>query len=120
MSMPRALFFFFFFNDTATTEIYTLSLHDALPISQGRENALALACLRFQKGGACGARRRVACQRPGSGDLYRQIARSDDPALVQRTGVAQRISQFADVSRPAVGHEALEHAVSKDAILTVR
>src|SRR2546430_16881366 len=27
-----ALFCFFFFNDTATTEIYTLSLHDALPI----------------------------------------------------------------------------------------
>src|SRR5471030_3105987 len=29
-----SLIFFFFFNDTATTEIYTLSLHDALPISQ--------------------------------------------------------------------------------------
>src|SRR3989442_4552758 len=28
------MLFFFFFNDTATTEIYTLSLHDALPISQ--------------------------------------------------------------------------------------
>src|SRR5438034_9176590 len=28
-------FFFFFFNATATTEIYTLSLHDALPISIG-------------------------------------------------------------------------------------
>src|SRR2546430_16801596 len=28
--------FFFFFNDTATTEIYTLSLHDALPIFQLR------------------------------------------------------------------------------------
>src|SRR6516162_11923684 len=27
-----AFLFFFFFNDTATTEIYTLSLHDALPI----------------------------------------------------------------------------------------
>ena len=26
--------FYFFFNDTATTEIYTLSLHDALPISE--------------------------------------------------------------------------------------
>src|SRR5256885_15910916 len=26
------MFIFFFFNDTATTEIYTLSLHDALPI----------------------------------------------------------------------------------------
>src|SRR5574341_2575432 len=30
----RILFIFFFFNDTATTEIYTLSLHDALPISR--------------------------------------------------------------------------------------
>src|SRR5260370_13658991 len=29
----RPGFFLFFFNDTATTEIYTLSLHDALPIS---------------------------------------------------------------------------------------
>jgi len=28
------VYFFFFFNDTATTEIYTLSLHDALPISR--------------------------------------------------------------------------------------
>src|SRR5258705_8503509 len=31
-------FFFFFFNDTATTEIYTLSLHDALPISGRRRD----------------------------------------------------------------------------------
>src|SRR5690349_22821478 len=31
--------FFFFFNDTATTEIYTLSLHDALPISGRRATA---------------------------------------------------------------------------------
>src|SRR5256885_3341314 len=30
---PPIFSFFFFFNDTATTEIYTLSLHDALPIS---------------------------------------------------------------------------------------
>src|SRR3712207_9055883 len=33
-------YFFFFFNDTATTEIYTLSLHDALPISEERRRAL--------------------------------------------------------------------------------
>src|SRR5260364_454888 len=31
-SLPALFSFFFFFNDTATTEIYTLSLHDALPI----------------------------------------------------------------------------------------
>src|SRR3712207_9158590 len=29
--------YIFFFNDTATTEIYTLSLHDALPISSGAD-----------------------------------------------------------------------------------
>src|SRR3712207_7303902 len=34
--MLFSLRFFFFFNDTATTEIYTLSLHDALPISRAR------------------------------------------------------------------------------------
>src|SRR2546430_10488647 len=32
--------FYFFFNDTATTEIYTLSLHDALPISQAQREHL--------------------------------------------------------------------------------
>src|SRR6266536_6015926 len=37
MSMVHSLLviYFFFFNDTATTEIYTLSLHDALPIRRG-------------------------------------------------------------------------------------
>src|SRR3712207_7200823 len=33
MMQDRIMIFVFFFNDTATTEIYTLSLHDALPIS---------------------------------------------------------------------------------------
>src|SRR6476659_11380988 len=33
--------FFFFFNDTATTEIYTLSLHDALPIRSGLSSSIA-------------------------------------------------------------------------------
>src|SRR6266496_2219832 len=33
-------FLLFFFNDTATTEIYTLSLHDALPIGIRRQPAL--------------------------------------------------------------------------------
>src|SRR5688572_32888441 len=34
--------FVFFFNDTTTTEIYTLSLHDALPISERLEPAFAV------------------------------------------------------------------------------
>src|SRR3989442_6209910 len=35
MPLVLCIFSLFFFNDTATTEIYTLSLHDALPISTG-------------------------------------------------------------------------------------
>src|SRR2546430_9046109 len=38
MSARFSFWFFFFFNDTATTEIYTLSLHDALPISRVHHN----------------------------------------------------------------------------------
>src|SRR2546430_16134959 len=41
MFLHLSLFSFFFFNDTATTEIYTLSLHDALPISRGSAPAAA-------------------------------------------------------------------------------
>src|SRR3712207_8357090 len=38
MFLYQSRFFVFFFNDTATTEIYTLSLHDALPISPARHS----------------------------------------------------------------------------------
>src|SRR2546430_7300044 len=47
------LSFFFFFNDTATTEIYTLSLHDALPI-------LARPA-RWSRSAPCGGRRGWGC-----------------------------------------------------------
>src|SRR5258705_8270679 len=42
---------FFFFNDTATTEIYTLSLHDALPISSifPAPSSCATGCTRFPR-----------------------------------------------------------------------
>src|SRR5258707_13321784 len=51
-----ALFhFFFFFNDTATTEIYTLSLHDALPICRSSRRfssslVIALDCVSLRLG----------------------------------------------------------------------
>src|SRR2546429_3797205 len=46
--MSLLLFAFFFFNDTATTEIYTLSLHDALPISAERTRLMALKSTIFK------------------------------------------------------------------------
>src|SRR2546430_9853235 len=60
--------FFFFFNDTATTEIYTLSLHDALPISH-RHGALVRANL--------GA--------PHRKSKYRRQAESCEPVLDRKS-----------------------------------
>src|SRR5256885_12550399 len=40
---PQFSLFFFFFNDTATTEIYTLSLHDALPILSATRSSMVSA-----------------------------------------------------------------------------
>src|SRR3712207_7760355 len=51
---------YFFFNDTATTEIYTLSLHDALPISGRRTGRRRRGC---RKRGTSGSRRRRRCCR---------------------------------------------------------
>src|SRR5256886_17545559 len=84
----------FFFNDTATTEIYPLSLHDALPISRGAGQGRAAV-----RGGA-GRRRRpllrrrqrdgVAAVRRGPararGPPARPVARFDRAAAPSRAG----------------------------------
>src|SRR5258708_11367607 len=51
--MSRYVPFFFFFNDTATTEIYTLSLHDALPISRRRSSNTQPSIRSARTGGSC-------------------------------------------------------------------
>src|SRR5436305_8069575 len=44
-TLPSSFSFFFFFNGTATTEIYTLSLHDALPIlADKKHHAASVKC----------------------------------------------------------------------------
>src|SRR5690348_18273408 len=51
--MYSTLSYFIFFTDTATTEIYTLSLHDALPICGRRSfhvTAFDTDCMRFARG----------------------------------------------------------------------
>src|SRR3712207_9138555 len=76
-----AMLIFFFFNDTATTEIYTLSLHDALPIYGVRP------------------RRAVPRRQPPRGARLRQLAR--------RAGRADLPARVADrVRRP---HRSEEH-----------
>ena len=52
--LTSELYGYFFFNDTATTEIYTLSLHDALPISGADHlKALALVSRLMRDKGVC-------------------------------------------------------------------
>src|SRR5256885_2410994 len=57
------LSFFFFFNDTATTEIYTLSLHDALPISRHDRRADARDSRWHRLQPARERRSRAGCRR---------------------------------------------------------
>src|SRR5690348_18110371 len=62
----------FFFNDPSTTEIYTLSLHDALPISTSSEISLFIAlagslqCAKLLQSVAVNAMRIAALLTPGS------------------------------------------------------
>src|SRR2546430_1108364 len=78
--------FFFFFNDTATTEIYTLSLHDALPISV-REAGGVFLPVRF-----CG--RLFSKQEL---ELIREIAR--DYAGLGITEIARTVCELLDWTR---------------------
>src|SRR5215216_7865220 len=66
------LLVFFFFNDTATTEIYTLSLHDALPISRRARR------LRRRPPAAPGARRRRAGRRDERSEEHTSELQSPD------------------------------------------
>src|SRR3989337_2652916 len=69
-SLSHLSFFFFFFNDTATTEIYTLSLHDALPIC--RRNPCASS--------RCGGRRVRRSRSRGTSRGGRGPPRGTSPA----------------------------------------
>src|SRR3712207_8968316 len=51
--MSRISLSFFFFNDTATTEIYTLSLHDALPILPPRAGGPGSGNARLEEYNGC-------------------------------------------------------------------
>src|SRR5256885_15967072 len=76
MLLRDSLFYFFFFNDTATTEIYTLSLHDALPILsliKLQEDANDEA--RFRRGGSLSGANHCPAHYSGQGPRRRCSAR---------------------------------------------
>src|SRR2546429_6008421 len=57
MHVPATILLFFFFNDPATTEIYTLPLHDALPIWLRMEERRPHGANCFRRGAGSGYRR---------------------------------------------------------------
>src|SRR5688572_32215618 len=63
-------FVFFFFNATATTEIYTLSLHDALPISKARRLSNARAARAGKRKAARSWRARRLRVMPDGSSVY--------------------------------------------------
>src|SRR3712207_6881726 len=95
--MVYYLLIFFFFNDTATTEIYTLSLHDALPISrrraQGRHPHLphGLSPLLQRRGGG------------GRGALF--------PAPSRRRSGVRRVDRDRKSTRLNSSHANISYAV---------
>src|SRR6266536_6469484 len=97
------LFIFFFFNDTAPTEIYTLSLHDALPISW-----LLASDAGYERGahqrGLSGQRAR----RPSHEDEWDEYADRGDGSCSRRkparhTDLARGAKGCRDIARRLVG-----------------
>src|SRR3712207_6657162 len=97
---------FFFFNDTATTEIYTLSLHDALPISGG-SGGEALGLRLDRKGG-------VAVERLG----FVGLGAMGSPMAMRLAGAGLELrvfDVFAERTRPLVERGAASAASPQEA-----
>src|SRR5436309_9465847 len=104
---------FFFFNDTATTEIYTLSLHDALPISRNRSTGCRPGSAAAFSSSATSTRRASCSYRSRSEEhtselqsrenlvcrlLLEKKKKRDEPSYRQPTGWQYRCGAYACLS----------------------
>src|SRR3712207_8200948 len=92
----------FFFNDTATAEIYTLSLHDALPISAARPRVGAGGGHPAGLGGGSGGRRRRG--RPAVAAV---LARADRRGGRRRAAAVDRKSTRLNSSHANISYAVL-------------
>src|SRR6266702_7823409 len=107
------MFIIFFFNDTATTEIYTLSLHDALPISP--PTALRVCPLVCASKPTTESNRPAACHSAMLPTLPRPITASSASIALQHLlqerpgsrflGVGQHLARVAALDRHSLVHE---------------
>src|SRR5689334_23437742 len=101
-----AVYLFFFFNDTATTEIYTLSLHDALPIcvaavDQGGDEVApeARCCFQWHDSEATVRSRYAGGRSPGGSYRRRSTQRSSARSDRSEEHTSELQSQFHLVCR---------------------
>src|SRR6266567_8647099 len=103
MCLSLLFFIFFFFNDTATTEIYTLSLHDALPIFRYHLDA---ANLELRTGRIVLARGLARTSRPAGG-WRGAIRRASRPMALTYEYESAR-----NAARPTTAPIVTEHALA--------
>src|ERR1039457_7728495 len=90
---------FFFFNDTATTEIYTLSLHDALPIYWPEVTTLPSTSFSFQAGAGAGATGSARTGATGARERPRAAAASGSVGLLVEWAAAGAAGMPAQKAR---------------------
>src|SRR2546427_2005730 len=96
--MPSMPFRFFFFNDTATTEIYTLSLHDALPISRLEDHGRGVGGVAPGEVGEVRGRRDRKSTRLNSS--HSQISYA--VFCLKKKKLTRQIGRWASQARPSV------------------
>src|SRR2546428_8578716 len=109
------MLFLFFFNDTATTEIYTLSLHDALPISIGaRQGQLVEEARGPAIEGAVALAAGLVREGTGQEALPRPGHRSEEHTseLQSRSDLVCRLLLEKKKSNQKLRHSASEHIFS--------
>src|SRR2546425_9872537 len=123
-------FIFFFFNDTATTEIYTLSLHDALPICDRLAHPAPLLhqlVHRPQLAGRIGRVPRFEVLEPSAVRVFGerlQPVRHPDQIVASPERIARRVTRAAvgvqtrdaQPRDPALGEAAPESRIEKGAV----
>src|SRR6266571_5308109 len=113
--------YLFFFNDTATTEIYTLSLHDALPIARPRSTisaskaTSAFALSSICSAAPCCSRRRRACSRSA---FWRAFSAASALATSSRRARSRAASSAHALRRSASACSASRSRSRRSAILS--
>src|SRR5258708_40187148 len=89
---------FFFFNDTATTEIYTLSLHDALPILPSMRHG-------YHRGPFWRPHRSRDCRHPWRSEEHTSELQSPDHLVCRLLLEKKKIQTYMDLSRTCIRSE---------------